>query len=393
MLKRHEPMSRTWQITPDLLCISTPEGKLTKTNPAFAKVLGYTREEIESCIFFELIHPDDMAPTAKAFADVQMGKPVLNFVNRYRHKNGSYRYLCWNAVPEDGVYYSSARDITEWKEAQSQLEMHQRDAELREQFISILGHDLRNPLAGAICAIEYLRDREPQSENGTLTLETANASLQRMSALIDDVLDFARARLGGDIGIEMTQNSELTETLHQTVAEIKLANPELVIEEIYSFTDPVTCDLARIAQLVSNLLGNAVYHGEDGAPIQIHAQDAGEDIAISVTNRGRTIPSEVRELLFQPFKRAEPGASQNGLGLGLFIAKQIAEAHHGDITVASGNGETSFTLRLPRGARIDSPCPREDPLISDTAARLAAQAQGLPQQEPKRKTVNGRGSG
>lgn len=347
--------SLTWRITPDLLGVTDANGIFMRTNPAWLVTLGRMPEDIESRPFFDFVHPDDIGKTAKAFVDIQMGKPILQFENRYRHKDGSYRWLSWNAVPEGDVFVCNARDITAAKEAESTVMRQNVEAKLREEFIAILGHDLRNPLAGAACAVEFLMDREELTNNGVIALHTASLSLQRMSRLIDDVLDFARARLGGDVAIDKTDGIQLLPILQLTVEEIKYAHPEVAVQENYTFTDPVSCDPDRIAQLISNLLGNAVFHGEPGGTVQIDARDAGPDLQISITNRGGQIPPAVKALLFEPFKRAEPGSSQNGLGLGLYISKQIADRHGGDIEVESDAGETTFTLRIPR----ELPQPRD----------------------------------
>lgn len=348
MAKKLDTESMTWRLTPDLLGVTDADGKFKQTNPAWFETLGYLPEEIENELFFTFLHPDDIARTAKAFVDIQMGKPILQFENRYRHKDGSYRWLSWNAVPEGDVFICSARDVTTAKKAESDLARHEVEAELREQFIAILGHDLRNPLAGAACAVEYLMDRETLTDNGVTALQTANLSLQRMSRLIDDVLDFARARLGGDIGITHATGVDLEPTLSLTVDEFRYAHPTTTFIEEYDLRGPVTCDPDRVAQLVSNLLGNAVFHGEPGGTVILRAVEAQGEVAISVANRGGQIPSAVKALLFEPFKRVEPGSSQNGLGLGLFISKQIADRHGGDIDVHSEGGETTFTLHLPR---------------------------------------------
>ncbi|WP_043920723.1 PAS domain-containing sensor histidine kinase [Jannaschia aquimarina] len=352
MTDNYDPTSRIWQVTPDLLGVLDKEGVFMKTNPAWFTTLGRTPEDIETKLFFEFLHPDDMAITAKAFVDVQHGRPVLDLINRYRHADGTYRWLSWNAVPVEDLYYCSARDVTRAHDDRTALALRDKEAKLREQFISILGHDLRNPLAGAACAVENLRMREGLSSDGELMATSATQSLRRMSHLIDDVLDFARARLGGDIGIDSRPGTRLEPVLRRTVDEIALAHPEVTIEQMYEFSDPVTCDPERVAQLVSNLLGNAVFHGEPGGTVLIHAQDVGADVAVAVSNKGGKIPAAVKALLFEPFTRAEPGSSQNGLGLGLFIAKQIAKGHGGDIEVESSGTETTFTFKMPRGMRL-----------------------------------------
>jgi sigma-B regulation protein RsbU (phosphoserine phosphatase) len=346
--------SLTWRVTPDLLGVLDADGKFMHTNPAWFKTLGRTSEEIESRLFFDFIHPDDMGITAKAFVEVQKGNPILQFENRYSHKDGSYRWLSWNAVPEGDIFVCSARDVTSMKEAVDGLAKSKADAQLREQFISMLGHDLRNPLAGATCAAEYLQ-REDLTERGQIILSTASQSLRRMSKLIDDVLDFARARLGGEIGIVPKPEAKLKPVIELTVAEIRLANPNTELEEIYDFDDPVLCDPDRIAQLLSNLMGNAVFHGDQDGAIRVHARDEGTNLLISITNKGGQIPDKVKALLFEPFKRAEPGSSMNGLGLGLYISKQIADSHNGDIDVVSDGTETTFTLKIPRKRSLLEP--------------------------------------
>ncbi|MEL7098465.1 MAG: PAS domain-containing sensor histidine kinase [Pseudomonadota bacterium] len=352
MKERLDTESLTWRVTPDMLGVLDSTGIFMRTNPAWQRVLGLSPEEVESKLFFEFVHPEDIAITAKAFVDVQKGDPILGFENRYRHKDGSYRWLSWNAVPEGDLFFCSARDITQAKVDHEAVSRHNEDARLREQFISILGHDLRNPLAGAFCAVEFLMDREPLSDRAKIMLDNAAESLQRMSRLIDDVLDFARARLGGDIGVEVQACVPFRTVLERCVQEIRMANPEAQITEVYDYEGPVPCDPDRVAQLVSNLLANAVFHGAPGGPIQLHTEESDTSISVSVTNRGGTIPDDLRKILFEPFEREEPGSSRNGLGLGLFIAKQIAEGHGGDIDVYSGGGETTFTFRLPRGSRM-----------------------------------------
>ncbi|MFO6465409.1 ATP-binding protein [Jannaschia sp. KMU-145] len=363
MTARQNPESQTWHVTPDLLGVLDADGKFMRTNPAWFATLGRTPEDIESRLFFDFIHPEDIARTAKAFVDIQHGRPILQFENRYRHKDGSYRWLSWNGVPEGDLFFCSARDVTEAKDNVTKLALREIEGKLREQFISILGHDLRNPLAGATCAVEYLRDRETLSDRGRTVIATADQSLRRMSTLIDDVLDFARARLGGDIGVDRRCGVVLRPVLAQTVAEIAMAHPDTVFEEEYAFTDPVACDPDRIAQLVSNLLGNAVFHGEPGGTVRIRAADDGDRLAVAITNHGGRIPAAVKAMLFQPFRRADPGNSPNGLGLGLYISKQIADGHEGDIAVDSDGTETTFTLRIPRDLT---------PAASDAPERLSA---------------------
>ncbi|MCJ8519473.1 GAF domain-containing sensor histidine kinase [Pseudorhizobium tarimense] len=222
-------------------------------------------------------------------------------------------------------------------------------SELREQFIAVLGHDLRNPVASLTGGISILQ-REPQTEKSTRVLNIMRSSLLRMSGMIDNVMDFARGRLGGGIALQRDHDNPLGPTLEQVVSEIRSGHPERSIEFDHRLSDVVPVDHQRIAQMFSNLLGNAITHGSADHPIRVNATIAEGELHLSVANAGDPIPQEALEKLFQPFKRGEKGSSLRGLGLGLYIASQIAEAHGGRLEVNSDERETRFTFRMPASA-------------------------------------------
>ena len=141
-----------WHVTPDLLGVLDRDGHFTQTNPAWAHTLGYTAEQIQNRPFFDFLHPDDLAASKEGFAEILDGTPVLNLVNRYRHADGSYRWLSWNAAPDGDKFFCSARDITASKLTQTRLDRRNQEAQFREQFIAVLGHDLRNPVAAVNAA-------------------------------------------------------------------------------------------------------------------------------------------------------------------------------------------------------------------------------------------------
>jgi signal transduction histidine kinase len=220
---------------------------------------------------------------------------------------------------------------------------------LREQFIAVLGHDLRNPLASISGGLTMLR-REQPTERRDLLLTMLGSSVSRMAALIDNVLDFARGRLGTGIPVELRHNVQLTPLLEQVVAELQLGTARKAIETHIDLPDPLKCDPSRISQLVSNLLGNALTHGAAATPVHLHANATKAMLTIWITNSGNPIPPAVVERLFEPFFRGEAMASQPGLGLGLHIASEIAKAHGGTLEAASTEQETRFTFRMPIAA-------------------------------------------
>lgn len=219
-------------------------------------------------------------------------------------------------------------------------------AELREQFIAVLGHDLRNPLASVDAAARLLA-RTPLDSRAQSLVGAMQASVLRMAGLIDNVLDLARGRLGGGFVAERRADPELARKLEQVVAELRLAHPERRIDADIRLDRTVNADSRRLAQLLSNLIANALNHGREGAPVRVEAFVSGEMLELSVANAGEPIPEAARGQLFQPFTRALYRPRQQGLGLGLWIAAEIARAHDGEISVTSDHRETRFTLRMP----------------------------------------------
>jgi len=232
-----------------------------------------------------------------------------------------------------------------WERSESALLDERQTALLREQFIAVLGHDLRNPLA-SIDGGARLLEKAPLDEKGASILRLMRGSVQRMAGLIDNVLDLARSRLGGGLKLDLA-DSALGPALDQIVAELRAARPDRSIEAELFLDRPVRCDAARIGQLLSNLLANALTHGAPDRPVRVHATIAEGMFLLAVTNRGDPIPEATRARLFQPFFRAPGRADREGLGLGLYIASEIARAHGGRIDVSSTPAETRFTLTMP----------------------------------------------
>ena len=218
--------------------------------------------------------------------------------------------------------------------------------ELREQFIAVLGHDLRNPLA-AVSAGTHALLRRPLDEKSEFIVRLMQTSVRRMADLVDNILDFARGRLGGGLSLDRNADEPLEPTLAQVVAELRAAWPDRVIETHFALSHPVRCDRGRIAQLFSNLLANALTHGTADGPVRVWASCRNGNFELSVANPGDPIPPATVGRLFQPFYREPLRPSQQGLGLGLYIASMIAKAHDGTLDVTSSPDETRFTFRMP----------------------------------------------
>jgi signal transduction histidine kinase len=233
--------------------------------------------------------------------------------------------------------------------SEARLLDEKKTSELREQFIAVLGHDLRNPLAAISLGAELLL-RTPLNDRATRMVNTIRASVTRMSALIGDVMDFTRGRLGGGLTLDRTADEPLEPVLRHVIAELGAGFPDRIIEAEIAINHPVVCDRTRIAQLLSNLLGNALAYGAPKLPIEVRAVTDGQSFELSVANGGDPIPSAALEKLFQPFTRGAVRPNQQGLGLGLFIASEVARSHSGTLGVTSSPEETRFTFRMPAAA-------------------------------------------
>jgi signal transduction histidine kinase len=230
--------------------------------------------------------------------------------------------------------------------------MNERAAsELREQFIAILGHDLRNPLQAMYATADLLQRKLVYPAHAELAARIKTHA-GRMSALINDVLDFARGRLGGGIGLELTEVDNVNAGLSAVVQELQDAQPECTILSNIHVERSVRCDLGRLQQVASNLLANALTHGLASSPVKIDARAEEDDLVLEVWNAGEPIKDQGIDKIFEPFWRHSVSGSRNGLGLGLHICAAIVRAHEGSISVTSTREYgTLFTVRLPLGTR------------------------------------------
>jgi signal transduction histidine kinase len=186
--------------------------------------------------------------------------------------------------------------------SEASLLSERQASELREQFIAVLGHDLRNPLASIGAGIGML-ERAPPGEKASRILKLMQGSVVRMAGLIDNVLDFARGRLGGGLTVDCNTSEPLEPILDQVTDELRISSPERTIDLDFAFAVPVNCDRAKVAQLYSNLLSNALTHGDADKSIRVAARSTSQMFELSVTNSCAPIPAAAMQRLFQPFAR------------------------------------------------------------------------------------------
>ena len=244
------------------------------------------------------------------------------------------------------VFFQLARQRQELAE---QLQKLSETLRMNEMFTAILSPDLRNPLNAILTGAELLL-RTNEDEATRKVVERIRSSGQRMAGLVGDILDLARWRVGAGISLSVSA-VDLGQLLARVVAEHELnaRQPRIALELTGDLKG--TWDDRRLEQAISNLLGNAIQHGAEGEPIQLHADGTKPDqVQITVSNSGR-MPDSVRAHLFDPFRSGDRvnGGAERGLGLGLYIVQQVVLAHHGQIELMPDRGEhTTFRLDLPR---------------------------------------------
>ncbi|MGL9620704.1 GAF domain-containing sensor histidine kinase [Bradyrhizobium sp. U531] len=229
--------------------------------------------------------------------------------------------------------------------SEAKLTLEQQNAELREQFIAVMGHDLRNPLASIQGGLRLLNKKVDEEGKGWITM--LQGSVNRMAGLIDNVMDFARTRLGAGMPIRL-RDEPLERLVQQVVSEFENVYPDRVITSNVEVPGTVKVDAGRLQQLLSNLLGNATSYGDPTRPIRVAARATETGYEVSVSNWGAPIPAEAMPRLFTAFQRGDVLPNQKGLGLGLYISQEIARAHGGIITAESSPNETTFRAKFPR---------------------------------------------
>ncbi len=248
----------------------------------------------------------------------------------------------------------AATDITDQKRAQDQLA---RALVFREQMMGILGHDLRNPLSAVRALASLLLRREDLPEGVRDGLTEIGRAGQRMLEMIRTLLDFTESRFTGSLPIAPVP-ADLHELCRAVVGELRVAEPDRRIETELEGDGRGTWDPARLQQVVSNLVSNALKHGARHGSVRVRVCCDDDDVVLEVENEGPAIAPELMGVLFEPFCRgsARDVSHARGLGLGLYIVREIVKAHGGVASADSADGTTTFTVRLPRvsGARAEA---------------------------------------
>jgi PAS domain S-box-containing protein len=352
--RAREELDQFFSMSPDLLCIADKKGQFTRVNPAWEQALGWTAAELTSVPFLDLVHPDDAESTARETAMVANGGAASNFENRYRTKDGSYRWLSWKAAGrlDGGPMYAAARDVTEQKRAAREL--HHYAAELTaanhelEAFSYSVSHDLRSPLRSIDGFSQALLEDcgDQLGAEGEGHLRRIRAAAQHMGQLIDDLLKLARVTRA-DLRFQRIDLSAMAEAKLRALA---VAEPDRTVEWRVAPGLHTVGDARLLEVAMTNLIENAwKFTGRcEEARIEFGATDGKGRREYFVKDNGAGFEAAYAGKLFGAFQRLHHANEFQGTGIGLATVQRILTRHGGHIRAegAVGHGATFwFTLQ------------------------------------------------
>jgi len=386
---------RFFNLIPDLACIVSTDGYFKKINPAWETTLGYTHEEVMATPMLDFIHPDDLEPTLAEIAKQSRQYRTKHFVNRYRHKDGSYRIFNWTTTfnRDDSTRFGVAKDITEqrrWeeslRESEERLQRAKDGAEAanrsKSEFLANMSHEIRTPMNGVIGLTDLALDTDLSAEQRGY-LEGVKASANSLLRILNDILDFSKIEAGKleFEAIEFDLRQTIDPMLKLLGVRAAAKNLELECGLEADVPARMVGDPGRLRQILVNLTGNAIKFTERGK-VLIRVErlaETAEDVELhfSVKDTGIGIPQNKQQIVFNAFAQADSSSTRTfgGTGLGLTISSQLVEKMGGRIWLESevGIGSTfHFTVRLGNVAARPAEEPRANE--NDTDPRLLGKA-------------------
>jgi PAS domain S-box-containing protein len=354
-----EELDRFFSLSLDLLCIADQTGRFVRVNPAWQQVLGWTPEELTAVPYAEFVHPEDRRATAAEKKQLSEGGSTFNFENRYRHKDGSYRWLSWKATshPEVGLVYATARDVTEQKQAARALERHIEELDTvnreLESFSYSVSHDLRAPLRHITGFAMMLLESASSTldSEGQRYLKTIMDAATRMGRLIDDLLAFSRVGRTQLARSPVDLNRLVQEARQEVSADINGRAVSWQVQDLPT----VKGDPAMLRLVFVNLLSNALKYSakRPQSEIEVGALPEHEGTVVFVRDNGVGFDMEYAHKLFGVFQRLHSHDDFEGTGIGLANVRRIVQRHGGRAWAegAVDRGAT-FYISLP-DERVD----------------------------------------
>ena len=358
--KKSKEIDQFFNVSIDLLCIVGTDGYFSRLNPAWERTLGYNREELMAQQFLDLVHPDDLAKTREATSTLASQGKIMHFENRYRCKDGTYRWLEWNAVTAGSLIYAAARDFTEYINAEIEARQHREElahvtriATMGELTTS-LAHEINQPLtaiqSNAEAARRFLARAEPDIGEVRQILEDIIRDDRRAGDVVQKVRSLVKKEKPYDESLDLNQAIQDVAVL---IRGDSLLRGLSITMELLPELKMIHGDRIQLQQVILNLILNssAAMRNAPQAQRKIIVKTAMPDsgtVMASVTDFGTGIDENNIERLFEAFYTTKP----EGLGMGLSISQTIVKAYGGSIRASNnpeGGATFAFTLPAPQG--------------------------------------------
>ncbi len=347
-----EELDRFFSVALDLLCIANTDGYFLRLNRQWENTLGYRLEDLEGHKFLDYVHPEDIDDTIKELSKLSHQENTLNFINRYRCFDGSYRWIEWRSFPVGNIVYAAARDITDRKQVEIALAEAAIAADnankAKSAFLANMSHEIRTPMNGVIGMAQILETTELTEEQADF-VNTIKESGDALLVVLNDILDFSKIE-SGQLEIE-AKSFDLEDVVSSIckLLESQASTKQIALNYEIATDVPkiVIGDPNRLRQILLNLVGNAVKFTKQGRiSLSVTGQIftmASESIFnkyqlnFAIADTGIGIPSDRIDKLFQPFTQADVSISRKygGTGLGLAISKRLIEMMDGTVWVES----------------------------------------------------------